>query len=94
MEDESGKHYRFKTLGFDLNKLEELTLQAQTDAKQLQELANLRESKSQEREQEDGIERDYEKGIENNSREVEYHASEEQNEELDIDNSEDIDSED
>ncbi|MBK7233825.1 MAG: hypothetical protein IPH93_16580 [Saprospiraceae bacterium] len=94
LEDESGKHYRFKTLGFDLNKLEELTLQAQTDAKQLQELANLRESKSQEREQEDGIERDYEKGIENNSREVEYHASEEQNEELDIDNSEDIDSED
>ncbi|MBK7800058.1 MAG: relaxase/mobilization nuclease domain-containing protein [Saprospiraceae bacterium] len=51
VEDESGRHYSFKTLGIELNKLEELDRQAQEEAIQLQELASLRESKRQEREQ-------------------------------------------
>lgn len=59
VEDESGRHYRFKTLGFDLKKLEELDRQAQVEASQLQELASLRDSKSQDREQDnEGFERD------------------------------------
>lgn len=54
-------HYRFKTLGFDLQMLEELDRQAQAEARQLQELASLRDSKSQDREQDDkGFERDIE----------------------------------
>ncbi len=61
VEDESGRHYRFKTLGFDLKKLEELDRQAQEEARQLQDLASLRDAKSQEREQDnEGFERDIE----------------------------------
>lgn len=59
VEDESGRHYRFKTLGYDLNKLEELDRQAQEEARQLQELAILRDAKNSEREQDhDGFERE------------------------------------
>ena len=59
LEDESGRHYRFSTLGFDLNKLEDKDRQTQEEAKQLQELASLRDSKSQDLEQEDeGLERE------------------------------------
>ncbi len=54
-------HYRFKTLGFDLQKLEDLGRQAQAEARQLQELASLRDLKSQDKEQDnEGFERDME----------------------------------
>ena len=59
------QHYRFKTLGFDLKKLEELDRQAQEEARQLQELASLRDAKSPEREQ------DYE-GFEHEIQAVSY----------------------
>lgn len=45
IDDASERHYRFKTLGIDLNKLEEKDRQSQVEAKQLQELAELRDSK-------------------------------------------------
>ncbi|MBK7359032.1 MAG: relaxase/mobilization nuclease domain-containing protein [Saprospiraceae bacterium] len=58
VEDESGRHYRFKTLGIDLSKLEEKDQQAQEEARQLQELATLRDSKMQDRELDDQPERE------------------------------------
>ncbi len=58
IEDASERHYRFKTLGIDLNKLEEKDRQAQVEAKQLQELAELRDSKSQDLELDDQPERE------------------------------------
>ncbi|MBK8954992.1 MAG: relaxase/mobilization nuclease domain-containing protein [Saprospiraceae bacterium] len=58
LEDVSERHYRFKTLGIDLNMLEEKDRQAQVEAKQLQELVSLRESKSQDRQQDDEPERE------------------------------------
>ncbi|MBK6821593.1 MAG: relaxase/mobilization nuclease domain-containing protein [Saprospiraceae bacterium] len=77
VEDESGKHYRFKTLGFELKKLEELDRQAQEEAKQLQELASLRDSKSPDRAQDNN---GFERGIEDDN--------EDWNEDLESDDSE------
>ena len=77
VEDESGKHYRFKTLGFELKKLEELDRQTQEEAKQLQELASLRDSKSPDRAQDNN---GFERGIEDDN--------EDWNEDLESDDSE------
>jgi len=93
LEDETGNHYRFKTLGFDLNKLEELTQQAQTEAKQLQELSSLRESKNQDREQEDGFDREIVEGVDI-YKEAEKLDSEDQMDDIDTDDLDDAVSED
>jgi len=60
IEDASERHYRFKTLGIDLNKLEEKDRQAQVEAKQLQELAELRDLKSRDLERDEQPEREIE----------------------------------
>lgn len=92
VEDESGRHYRFNTLGFDLKKLEELDWQAQEEAKQLQELASLRESKSPEQEQDqEGFEREIQEDIEDHTEDPE---SDDSDEETGIQDEEDSDSED
>ncbi|MBK6573958.1 MAG: relaxase/mobilization nuclease domain-containing protein [Saprospiraceae bacterium] len=79
VEDESGKHYRFKTLGFELKKLEELDRQAQEEAKQLQELASLRDSKSPDRAQDNnGFERGIEDDNEDWNEDIESDDSEEE----------------
>lgn len=56
IEDE-GRNFRFKTLGFDKDKLEELDRQPDNEAKELQGISDLRDSKSEEKEPEDEIER-------------------------------------
>ncbi len=92
VEDESGRHYRFNTLGFDLKKLEELDGQAQEEARQLQELANLRDAKSPEQEQDyDGFEREME---EDNEAHTEDPESDDSEEETGIQEEDDLDSED
>ncbi|MBK7800103.1 MAG: relaxase/mobilization nuclease domain-containing protein [Saprospiraceae bacterium] len=91
VEDESGRHYRFKTLGYDLNKLEELDRQAQEEARQLQELASLRDSKSQDKEQEDQFEREIEDERKNEAKDAESNDSEGENDDLDTDDSDDVD---
>ncbi|MBK9721965.1 MAG: relaxase/mobilization nuclease domain-containing protein [Saprospiraceae bacterium] len=91
VEDESGRHYRFKTLGFDLNKLEELDRQAQEEAKQLQELSSLRDSKSQDKEQENVFEREIDDERENGSEDTESNDSEDENGDLDAEDSDDED---
>lgn len=91
VEDESGRHYRFNTLGFDLKKLEELDRQAQEEAKQLQELASLREAKSPEQEQDhDGFEREMEVDNDNLTEDQESKDSEE---ETGVQDEDDFDSE-
>ncbi|MCC6816170.1 MAG: relaxase/mobilization nuclease domain-containing protein [Saprospiraceae bacterium] len=77
IEDASERHYRFKTLGIDLNKLEVKDRQAQVEVKQLQELANLRDSKSQEREKEVEPERDINFGPEDRNEDEESEDFEE-----------------
>lgn len=52
IEDE-GRHFRFKTLGFDVNKLDELDKKPSKQETELQELSDLRESKNLEKEVED-----------------------------------------
>ncbi|MBK6545767.1 MAG: relaxase/mobilization nuclease domain-containing protein [Saprospiraceae bacterium] len=94
VEDESGRHYRFKTLGFDLNKLEELDRKAQEEAKQLQELSSLRDSKSQGKEQEDQFEREIDDERENELEDEESTISGGKNDDLDMDDSDDEDSRD
>ena len=95
LEDESGRHYRFKTLGFDLKKLEELDRKAQEEAMQLQELASLRDAKSQEREQDDyGVERGIEEDNEDWTEEPESDDSEEETGTQDEDDLEADDTED
>ncbi len=92
VEDESGKHYRFKTLGFDLKKLEELDRQAQEEARQLQELASLRDTKSLEREQDlDGFEREIQEDNEDRNEDTESDDSEG---ETGLQDEDDLDSED
>lgn len=92
VEDESGRHYRFKTLGFDLQKLEEKDRQAQVEANQLQELASLRDSKSQDRVQDnEGFERDIEDDNEDQTEDPESDDSEEETGSQDED---DLDTED
>ncbi|MGB5024437.1 MAG: relaxase/mobilization nuclease domain-containing protein, partial [Saprospiraceae bacterium] len=92
VEDESGRHYRFKTLGFDLNKLEELDRQTQEEARQLQELASIRDSKSQDKELEDQFEREIDNEEENQSKGSESNDSESENDDLYTDDSDDEDS--
>jgi len=82
IEDESGKHYRFKTLGIDLNKLEEKDQQAQVETKQLQEIASLRESKSQDREQDAEPEREIDFEPEDQRVDTESVDSEDNNDDL------------
>jgi len=92
VEDEFGKHYRFKTLGFDLKKLEELDRQAQEEVKQLQEIASLRDAKSPEREQDqDGFEREILEDNEDRNEDTESRDSEE---EAGMQDEDDLDSED
>ncbi|MBL7821295.1 MAG: relaxase/mobilization nuclease domain-containing protein [Saprospiraceae bacterium] len=92
VEDETGRHYRFKTLGFDLKKLEELNRQAQVEAKQLQELASLRDAKNPDREQDnEGLEREIEDDNENQTEDPESDDSEEG---TGIQDEDDLDSED
>ena len=92
VEDESGKHYRFKTLGFDLKKLEELDRQAQEEARQLQELASLRDAKSPEREQDyEGFEHEIQ---EDNEDKTEDPESDDSEEESGIQDEDDLDSND
>lgn len=92
VEDESGRHYRFKTLGFDLQKLEDLDRKSQEEAMQLQELSSLRDSKSQDREQDtEGFERDIE---EDDKGQTEDPESDDSDEETGIQEDEDLDTED
>ncbi len=92
VEDESGRHYRFNTLGFDLKKLEELDRQAQEEARQLQELASLRDAKSPEQEQDhDGFEREM---GEDNDDLTEDPDSKDSEEESGIQDEDDLESED
>ena len=92
VEDESGRHYRFKTLGFDLNKLEELDRQAQVEVKQLQELASLRDAKSQEREQDnEGFERDIDEDAKD---QTEYPETDDSEGETGTQDEDDLDAED
>lgn len=92
VEDETGRHYRFKTLGFDLKKLEELDRQAQVEARQLQELASLRDLKSQDREQDNtGFGRDIE---EDDKAQTEDSETDDSEEETGIQDEDDLDSED
>jgi hypothetical protein len=51
--EDQGRHYRFKTLGFDINKLDELDKKSSKEEDELQQLSDLRESKSLEKEVED-----------------------------------------
>ena len=89
VEDESGRHYRFKTLGFDLKKLEEIDRQAQEEARQLQELANLRDAKNSDREQDnEGYEREIQ---EENEDQTEDPESDYSNEETEIQGQDDED---
>ena len=60
VEDE-GRNFRFKTLGFDKEKLDELDRKPDNEEKELQEISDLRESKSEEKEQEE----EYERSIDN-----------------------------
>ncbi|MBK8243328.1 MAG: relaxase/mobilization nuclease domain-containing protein [Saprospiraceae bacterium] len=73
IEDE-GRHFRFKTIGFDVNKLDELDKKPSKQETELQELSDLRESKNLEKEVED--ERSIDIGTyeetENNSEDDEY----------------------
>ena len=89
VEDESGRHYRFKTLGFDLKKLKEIDRQAQEEARQLQELANLRDAKNSDREQDnEGYEREIQ---EENEDQTEDPESDYSNEETEIQGQDDED---
>lgn len=64
IEDTDGRHYRFKTLDY-ADKLDSLQKQAEMEEKELQTLSDLRESKSNEREEE------YEREIEAESEKTE-----------------------
>ncbi|MFZ1424803.1 MAG: relaxase/mobilization nuclease domain-containing protein [Saprospiraceae bacterium] len=55
--EDGGRNFRFKTLGFDKDKLDELNKQPDNAEKELHEIRNLRESKSDEKEQEEKCER-------------------------------------
>lgn len=91
VEDEYGRHYRFKTLGFDLKKLEELDRQAQEEARQLQELASIRDSKSQEQGQDyEGFEHEI---LEDNESQTEGPESDDLDKETGTQNEDDLDSE-
>lgn len=92
VEDEYGKHYRFRSLGIDLNKLEEFDRQAQAEAKQLQELASLRDAKNLDREQDnEGFEREIQEDEEDETEDPESNDLEE---ESGIHDGDDLDSED
>lgn len=55
--ENEGRNFRFKTLGFDKDKLEELNRQPDNEEKELQEISDLRDSKSEEKEPEEECER-------------------------------------
>ncbi len=74
LENEEGRHFRFKTIGYDKNKLEELDRQHEHEEKELQEIRDLRESKSLEKEEEK--EEEYERGNEHDADEETEDASE------------------
>lgn len=88
LEDKTERHYRFSTLGIDLNKLEEKDQQAQVETKQLQEIASLRESKSQDREQDAEPEREIDFEPEDQWVDTESVDSEDKNDDLEDDNPE------
>jgi hypothetical protein len=78
VEDENGRHFRFSTLGFDKDKLENLDRKLDNaEDKELQELSDLRESANMDKEQED-------------EREIDTHSSEE-TDDTDSEDSEDSD---
>lgn len=72
--EDQGRHFRFKTLGFDVNKLDELDKKPSKEEIELQELSDLRESKNLEKEVEDerSIEIETDEEAENNSEDDEY----------------------
>jgi len=72
--EDQGRHYRFKTLGFDINKLDELDRKQSKEDSELQELSDLRESKNLEKEVEDerSIEIENDEETEDNSEDDEY----------------------
>ncbi len=72
--EEQGRHFRFKTLGFDINKLDELDKKSSKEEAELQELCDLRESKNLEKEVEDERSIDIEtyEETEDNSEDDEY----------------------
>lgn len=49
LENEEGRHFRFKTIGFDREKLDGLDRQSDNEEKELYDLRDLRESKSEEK---------------------------------------------
>ncbi len=51
--EDQGRHFRFKTLGFDINKLDELDKKLAKEDYELQDLSDLRECKNFEKEVED-----------------------------------------
>ena len=51
--EDQGRHYRFKTLGFDITKLDELDKKSSKEEDELQQLSDLRESKNLEKEVKD-----------------------------------------
>jgi len=72
--EDQGRHFRFKTLGFDINKLAELDKKPSKEEIELQELSDLRESKNLEKEVDDerSIEFEIDEETEDNSEDDEY----------------------
>jgi hypothetical protein len=72
--EDQDRHFRFKTLGFDINKLDELDKKPSKEETELQEISNLRESRSLEKEVEDerSIEIEIDEETEDNSEDYEY----------------------
>lgn len=72
--EDQGRHFRFKALGIDINKLDELDKKQGKEEIELQELSDLRESKNLEKEVDDnrGIEIESKEEIENESEDDEF----------------------
>lgn len=72
--EDQGRHYRFKTLGFDINKLDALDKKPSKEEIELQELSDLRESKNLEKKVDDerSIEIENDEETEDNSEDDEY----------------------
>ena len=72
--EDQGRHYRFKTLGFDINKLDALDKKSTKEEIELQELSDLRDSKNLEKEVDDerSIEFEIDEETEDNSEDDEY----------------------
>ena len=72
--EDQGRHFKFKTLGFDINKLDELDKNQSKVEVELQDLKDLRESKNLEKEVNDerNIEIETDEETEDNSEDDEY----------------------